>query len=70
MWNKPEQGQLPYPHQVVEVITPDGKEIDMYRIGNLWFPNGDTCYVYWTPVMWRYKRFSCTIEDFESEGDD
>jgi hypothetical protein len=39
MWNKPAQGQLPYPHQVVIAITPEGKEAEMYRIGNLWFLN-------------------------------
>lgn len=67
MWHKPSQGQLPYPHEVVEAITPEGKEIDMYRIGNLWFPVGDTCYVYWTPTMWRHKRFNYDINDFEKE---
>ncbi|QHR69343.1 hypothetical protein JR325_gp269 [Escherichia phage tuntematon] len=55
MWNKPAQGQLPYPHQVVIAITPEGKEVEMYRVGNLWFPAGDRCYVYWTPEMWRAK---------------
>lgn len=55
MWHKPSQGQLPYPHQVVIAITPEGDELEMYRIGNLWFPFGETSYVYWTPTMWRSK---------------
>lgn len=55
MWNKTAQGQTPYPHQVVIAITPEGKEAEMYRIGGLWFFVGDTCYVYWTPELWRNK---------------
>lgn len=53
MWSTPSRGQLPNQNEVVVAISPEGKELEMYRIGNLWFPVGSATYVYWTPVMWK-----------------
>lgn len=54
MWKDPNK-EMPYPHQVVEAVSPEGKQLDMYRIGGLWFVAGESSYVYWTPKLWRAK---------------
>lgn len=54
MWKSPAD-EMPYPHQVVIALSPEGQELEMYRIGRLWFPVGESSYVYWTPVKWRTR---------------
>lgn len=52
-WNVTAGRLLPDERQVVEVITPNGDQIRMYREGGLWFFEDGHMYAYFTPPFWR-----------------
>jgi hypothetical protein len=51
MWIKT-VNQLPTENLWVEVITPNGDQTQMKRMGNLWFFKDGT-YAYFTPTLWK-----------------
>lgn len=48
--------RLPEEGRLCETISPGGLEQTLKRQGNLWFAPDGSMYVYYTPIMWRYKN--------------
>lgn len=54
-WHIPED-RLPPDGQVVDCMTSSGAVVKLKRIGNLWFVEDGSMYVYYVPQFWREPR--------------
>lgn len=49
------KSMLPLDNSEVEVVTPSGDQRTLIYRSRLWWLPDNSMYVYFTPVMWRYK---------------
>ncbi len=56
MWRKYSDDCLPEEGRLLECTTDKGNVVELIRRGNLFYVPNQTMYVYYSPVMWRYKE--------------
>jgi hypothetical protein len=55
-WYNTEKDLPPVEGKLLECTTPTGDVVELKRSGNLYFIPDSSMYVYYKPVMWRYKQ--------------